>query len=68
MGALEQVLVQDLKLPGFEFGTALIAAQKVYAERSATAAEERSCFCGRSEGCCSLMHPEYGVTDVKPVM
>ncbi len=33
VGALEQVAVQDLKLPGVEFGTALVAAQKVYAER-----------------------------------
>ena len=35
IGALEQVAVNDLKLPGVEFGTALVAAQKVYAERNA---------------------------------
>ncbi|AFL86853.1 serine-pyruvate aminotransferase/archaeal aspartate aminotransferase [Terriglobus roseus DSM 18391] len=68
IGALEQVVIQDLKLPGFAFGTALIAAQKVYAERTATAAAESSCLCGRAEGCCSMVHPEYGVTDVKAVM
>ena len=68
IGALEQVAVQDLKLPGFEFGTALIAAQKVYAERSATAAADRACFCGRTDACCSLLHPEFGVTEVKSAM
>ena len=68
VGAMEQVLVQDLKLPGFQFGTALVAAQKVYAERSATAAEERTCFCGRTEGCCSLVNPSYSVKDVKAAL
>ncbi|HUY80732.1 MAG TPA: alanine--glyoxylate aminotransferase family protein [Acidobacteriaceae bacterium] len=34
IGALEQVAISTLKLPGFEFGKALIAAQKVYAERT----------------------------------
>jgi aspartate aminotransferase-like enzyme len=68
IGALEQVLVQDLKLPGIQFGAGLIAAQKVYAERHATAAAETSCFCGRTDSCCSLVHPEYGVMDVKAVM
>ncbi|HVJ09639.1 MAG TPA: alanine--glyoxylate aminotransferase family protein [Acidisarcina sp.] len=33
VGALEQVAVDPLKLPGFEFGKALVAAQKVYASR-----------------------------------
>jgi aspartate aminotransferase-like enzyme len=33
IGALEQVAA-SLKLPGFEFGKALVAAQKVYAERT----------------------------------
>jgi aspartate aminotransferase-like enzyme len=67
IGALEQVAVQDLKLPGFTFGTALIAAQKVYAERSATAAE-RACYCGREEACCNLLHPEFGVKNVKSAL
>ena len=65
IGALEQVAVQDLKLPGVEFGTALIAAQKVYAERSATAAADSPCFCGRADGCCSLRHEEFGSGKVK---
>ena len=68
IGALEQVAVQDLKLPGFAFGTALVAAQKVYAERSATAAADRACFCGREDACCNLVHPEFGVMDVKSAM
>lgn len=43
VGALEQVAASTLKLPGFEFGKALAAAQKVYAERTGAkkqAAEE----------------------------
>ena len=38
-GALEQVAASSLKLPGFEFGKALAAAQKVYADRTAKVAE-----------------------------
>jgi len=34
IGALEQVVATSLKVPGFEFGQGLIAAQKVFAERS----------------------------------
>ena len=34
IGALEQVAASTLKLPEFEFGKALVAAQKVYAERT----------------------------------
>jgi aspartate aminotransferase-like enzyme len=34
IGALEQVAASALKLPGFAFGKALTAAQKVYAERT----------------------------------
>jgi aspartate aminotransferase-like enzyme len=41
IGALEQVAASTLKLPGFEFGKALIAAQKVYAERTAVKAEKK---------------------------
>ncbi len=43
IGALEQVAASALKLPGFAFGKALAAAQKVYAERTGAkkeAAEE----------------------------
>lgn len=68
IGALEQVFVQDLKLSNVPFGTGLIAAQKVYAERGANAAAERNCFCGRTDACCSMVNPGYGVTDVKAVM
>ena len=35
LGALEQVAVVDLKLPGVEFGIGLVAAQKVFAEAAA---------------------------------
>ena len=35
LGALEQVTATSLNLPGFAFGKALVAAQKVYAERTA---------------------------------
>jgi aspartate aminotransferase-like enzyme len=35
LAALEQVAVVDLRLPGVEFGTALTAAQKVFAEAAA---------------------------------
>jgi aspartate aminotransferase-like enzyme len=34
IGALEQVAASTLKIPGFEFGKALAAAQNVYAERT----------------------------------
>ena len=36
-------------------GDGLIAAQTVYAERSPTAAAERTCLCGRAEGHCALV-------------
>ncbi len=40
VGALEQVAASSLALPGFEFGKALAAAQKVYAAHTATSASE----------------------------
>ena len=40
-GALEQVAASSLNLPGFQFGQALIAAQKVYAERTSKAVAEK---------------------------
>ncbi len=40
IGALEQVANSALKLPGFEFGKALAAAQKVYVERTTKASSE----------------------------
>ncbi len=35
LAALEQVAIVDLRLPGVEFGTALVAAQRVFAEAAA---------------------------------
>jgi aspartate aminotransferase-like enzyme len=60
VGALEQVVAKSFPPPGFAFGDGLIAAQKVYAERSATAAADASCICGRTDACCSLKHAEAG--------
>jgi aspartate aminotransferase-like enzyme len=39
IGAMEQVVAQSFDRKDFEFGQALVAAQKVYAERPANAAE-----------------------------
>jgi aspartate aminotransferase-like enzyme len=44
IGALEQVVAKSFPSPGFAFGNGLIAAQKVFAERSPTAAED-ACRC-----------------------
>jgi len=55
IGAIEQVVVKSVPQLGAKFGDGLIAAQKLYAERSATAAAERTCLCGRAEGHCSLL-------------
>jgi aspartate aminotransferase-like enzyme len=60
IGALEQVVMKSFPQPGVQFGTGLIAAQKLYAERSATAAADSKCLCGRSDACCSLQNPSYG--------
>ena len=60
VGALEQVVAKSLPYPGFAFGNGLIAAQKVFAERSATAAADASCLCGRTDACCSLKHADVG--------
>jgi aspartate aminotransferase-like enzyme len=62
IGALEQVVAKSLPHPGFAFGKGLIAAQKVYAERSATAAAESPCLCGRTDACCSLKHSDVGAS------
>lgn len=68
VAALEQVVKAKLpSLPDFQWGKGLVAAQELYANRQPHEAETRACFCGRIEGCCSLVHPEYGVMDVKPV-
>jgi aspartate aminotransferase-like enzyme len=58
IGALEQVIVKSVPQIDLQFGAGLIAAQKVYAERSLTAAADNKCLCGRAETCCSLLHPE----------
>ena len=55
IGALEQVVVKSLPQLGVQFGQAVAAAQKVYAERSPTAAAEYKCLCGREDGHCSMM-------------
>ncbi len=57
IAALEQVVVKSLPQLGVKFGDAVIAAQKVYAERSPTEAADRKCICGRAEDCCSLLNP-----------
>jgi aspartate aminotransferase-like enzyme len=40
IGALEQIAVSTLKIPGFEFGQALAAAQRVYAGEGSSAKKE----------------------------
>jgi hypothetical protein len=55
IGAIEQVVVKSIPQLGAKFGDGLIAAQQLYADRSATAAADRTCFCGRAEGHCSLV-------------
>jgi aspartate aminotransferase-like enzyme len=60
VGALEQVVAKSFPPAGFSFGDGLIAAQKVYAERSATAAADANCICGRTDACCSLKHADAG--------
>ncbi len=67
IGALEHVVSTKLKLPHFQWGKGLIAAQQLFDQRKPDEAATRTCFCGRMDSCCSLQHPEYGVTDVKPV-
>jgi aspartate aminotransferase-like enzyme len=47
IGAFEQVAASSLKLDGFEFGKALIAAQHVYATRQPDEAALSQCPCGR---------------------
>jgi len=56
LGALEQVVVESRPQLGAKFGDGLIAAQKLYAERSPTAAAENKCLCGRESSHCSLQH------------
>ena len=67
VGALEHVVATKLNMPGFEWGKGLIAAQKVLANRKPYQAAEQTCICGRTDGCCSLQHPDYGAGTVKLV-
>ena len=60
IGALEQVVVKSLPQAGVQFGAGLVAAQKLYAERSATAAADAKCICGRTDACCSMINPAFG--------
>jgi aspartate aminotransferase-like enzyme len=55
IAAIEQVVVKSVPQLGAKFGDGLIAAQKVYAERSPTEAADRTCICGRAEGCCAML-------------
>jgi aspartate aminotransferase-like enzyme len=49
IGALEQV-AHSLKLPGFVFGKALVAAQNVFASRASDEAARQDCSCGQPVG------------------
>ena len=60
IGALEQVLVKSVPQANAEFGAGLVAAQKVYADATHPAAEQRTCLCGRADSCCSLQHADAG--------
>ena len=62
IGALEQVVTKSLPQLAIPFGAGLVAAQKLYAERSATAAAQAKCICGRTDACCSLQHLEKSVS------
>ena len=62
LAALEQIILKSVPqavVDGrkVQFGDGLIAAQKLFAERSATAAADSKCVCGRTNACCSLQHP-----------
>jgi aspartate aminotransferase-like enzyme len=55
IAAIEQVVVKSVPQLGAKFGDGLIAAQKVYAERSPTEAADRKCICGRVDACCAML-------------
>jgi aspartate aminotransferase-like enzyme len=55
IAAIEQVVVKSVPQLGAKFGDGLIAAQKVYAERSPTEAADRKCICGRADACCAML-------------
>jgi aspartate aminotransferase-like enzyme len=56
LGAIEQIVIKSIPQLGAKFGDGLIAAQRIFAERSPTAAAERTCLCGRAEEHCSLLN------------
>ena len=58
VGALEQVIVKSVPQLKAEFGAGLIAAQNTYAQATHPAADQRTCFCGRTDGYCSIQHPD----------
>ena len=62
IGALEQVVVKSLPQLNVPFGAGLVAAQKLYAERSQNAAAEAKCICGRTDACCSMQNPLFGAS------
>ena len=55
IGAIEQVVIKSIPQLGAKFGDGLIAAQKLYADRSPTAAADNKCLCGRESTHCSLL-------------
>jgi aspartate aminotransferase-like enzyme len=61
IGALEQVAVKSFPGTTVKFGDGLIAAQKVYAERSqaTSAPTEAKCLCGRTDAACSIQDPAF---------
>ncbi|HEY0758288.1 MAG TPA: alanine--glyoxylate aminotransferase family protein [Acidisarcina sp.] len=60
IGALEQVAVKTLKLPGAAFGQGLIAAQKVFANRNLEGETSR-CSCGREGIRCQRLEAAVAV-------
>ncbi len=67
IGALEHVVATKLNVPGFTWGKGLIAAQELFANRKLDAAATYTCYCGRTDSCCSMQHPEFGSAVIKPV-
>jgi len=61
IGALELIAVETLKIPGVQFGDALIAAQKAFASRKPDEASRRECSCGRAQGHCAAVALEAAV-------
>ncbi len=60
IGALEQIVVKSLPQLNKPFGTGLIAAQQVFADRLSATVPTQPCFCGRTDACCSMKNPAFG--------